>query len=87
MASIEPERTRIINNKPIKCVIVGDGSVGKTSLLISYTTNSFPTDYIPTVFENYSAIVDYQGVTFKLGLWVGFLFVFKLLIFIFKCNY
>lgn len=38
----------------IKCVLVGDGAVGKTSLVVSYTTNGYPDEYQPTALDTFS---------------------------------
>lgn len=60
--------------RAIKCVFVGDGAVGKTSTLMAFTTNTFSTDYCPTVFDNYSCLMCVKspsGATcnVSLGLW------------------
>ena len=41
----------LVAQRKIKCVLVGDDAVGKTSLVISYTNNLLPGEYMPTVFD------------------------------------
>ena len=41
----------------LKCVVVGDGGVGKTSLLVSYTSHQFPTEYVSPCDGPYTAEV------------------------------
>ena len=38
--------------KDVKCVIVGDGAVGKTFFLTTVLTDKYPVDYVPRVFSD-----------------------------------
>ena len=46
--------------RPIKCVVVGDGAVGKTCLLTTYSEGHFPAEYVPT-----GAFLFYQFLVLK----------------------
>jgi len=52
-----------------KFVAVGDGAVGKTAMLVSYTSNSTPADYTPTVFDNYNAITMFKNKPLSICCW------------------
>jgi len=54
---------------PIKLTIVGDEHIGKTCALITFTTNCFPGEYVPTVFENYNSNLFVADKQINLGLW------------------
>ncbi|KAF6733429.1 Rho-related GTP-binding protein RhoH [Oryzias melastigma] len=53
----------------VKCVLVGDSAVGKTALLVRFTSETFPDSYMPTVFDNTGVEVYMDGVQISLGLW------------------
>uniref|UniRef100_T1JC28 Uncharacterized protein n=1 Tax=Strigamia maritima TaxID=126957 RepID=T1JC28_STRMM len=54
---------------PLKIVVVGDGTVGKTCLLIAYTSDSFPVEYVPTVFDNFAGTLMCDGLKVNMTLW------------------
>ncbi|KAK8386493.1 hypothetical protein O3P69_010842 [Scylla paramamosain] len=53
----------------LKIVAVGDGFVGKTTLLITHTTGVFQDEYVPTVFDNYASTMMVDGAEYSYTLW------------------
>jgi Ras-related C3 botulinum toxin substrate 1 len=53
----------------LSVLIRSDGAIGKTCLLISYTTKTFPRGYQPTVCSSYPADVKVDGESIRLTLW------------------
>ncbi|XP_059052490.1 uncharacterized protein LOC131847059 [Achroia grisella] len=42
----------------IKCVLVGDGAVGKSSLIAAYAQDTFREDYLPTAHDTFNVAVN-----------------------------
>jgi Ras-related C3 botulinum toxin substrate 1 len=55
--------------KQINCVVVGDDAVGKTCLLLIYTTNAFPCGPFPPVIDAYCTNVMIEDQQINLQLW------------------
>ncbi|KAJ5067600.1 hypothetical protein M0811_02788 [Anaeramoeba ignava] len=52
----------------IKCIIIGDTTVGKTSLAMTFSKNEFPKETIPSVYENFTKDFS-DGPTINLAIW------------------
>lgn len=53
----------------MKFVIIGDGAVGKTSMLLTYVHKGFPTEYEPTVMDNYQVTVPFKTSFLTVDVW------------------
>lgn len=53
--------------KSIKCALVGDGFVGKSSLVQKFVNGKFDKTYIATLKDEYSAKVSTNGDVFSLN--------------------
>lgn len=59
----------VSRHRPIKVTTIGDGTVGKTCMLITYTTDEFPSEYVPTVFDNYAGSIHVDEQKYDMTLW------------------
>jgi Ras-related C3 botulinum toxin substrate 1 len=53
----------------LNLVVVGDTGVGKTNLLLSYATDQFVMEHIPTVFDHYSLETEVRSQRIKIEIW------------------
>lgn len=56
----------VLRGDLIKCVVIGDDEVGKTSMLLNYATNRFPAQRVPELFDNFAGCVKLSGKQYTL---------------------
>ena len=73
MADVSNDRTKKREpgkiTRAIKVALVGDGTVGKTCLCMSYACQAFMEEYVPTMFDNFSTIEEVDGELVNVTLW------------------
>uniref|UniRef100_A0AAQ5ZE25 Ras homolog family member V n=1 Tax=Amphiprion ocellaris TaxID=80972 RepID=A0AAQ5ZE25_AMPOC len=52
----------------LSCMLVGDGAVGKTSMIISYIFNGYNTEYRQTAFDVFTGLVHVNGIPIRIKL-------------------
>uniref|UniRef100_H3DJ79 Ras homolog family member V n=1 Tax=Tetraodon nigroviridis TaxID=99883 RepID=H3DJ79_TETNG len=52
----------------LSCMLVGDGAVGKTSMIISYIFNGYNSNYTQTAFDVFTGLVHVNGVPTRIKL-------------------
>ncbi|XP_021342736.1 rho-related protein racA-like [Mizuhopecten yessoensis] len=52
-----------------KLIVVGDGGIGKSCLLIASATGKFPHEYVPTVFGSWVSELRLNGNDYEIALW------------------
>ncbi|KAL5108679.1 Rho-related GTP-binding protein RhoU [Taenia crassiceps] len=53
-------------NTSVKCILIGESGVGKTSLVVSYTKDDYPVQHVPTAFDTY--VVDLRVENHQINL-------------------
>ena len=61
--------TAVNKFKPIKMVVIGDGGVGKTSLIKCYINDTFPEEHVPTVLDCYRTEVSIDNKALTIHIW------------------
>ncbi|XP_033844634.1 rho-related GTP-binding protein RhoV-like [Periophthalmus magnuspinnatus] len=52
----------------VSCMLLGDGAVGKTSIIISYVFNGYSSDYKQTAFDVFTGLVHVNGTPTRIKL-------------------
>jgi len=58
-----------MSTESVKVLVVGDATVGKTSILLTVTTGHFPTEYVPTVVDTFRHNIMSGAKVYSLSLW------------------